>query len=575
MSNLSLGGLATGMDTASIIDQLVALERRPIYNYQNEISELEQTKGAWRDINTRLDNLESKISDLKLSSTYTSRTTSTSDSEIATATASNSAIEGSYDIVVKQTAKAQRILGTKMSDDSVALNTLTGLGSLPAESEIMVNGEVILVSNTDTLNDLVTKINNSDTGVKASNVDNHLVLESKETGIDNEIGLIDANSLLENLGVITAGDNDKTIQSNNLKVTNANTALGFSGSFQIDLMESDGTVSSTGEITVGETATLNDIKSQIDGIANMSATVVDEGNGYFSLQVNSSVIDSSVIISNTGSDNKLLKDLSFGNRAYANQYQVASDAIIEVNGITDITSSTNSFSDVVEGVTFNINSNTAIDSTATISVSKDKDKTVSTVQSFVDQYNSLMSFIDKKTSYDSDTKTASILQGDGTIMRLEMRLRELVTNKVNSNSDYTTLSSVGISIDRHGVMSLDSNVLKEALDVAPDDVKNLFKAESDVEGYDGMATRIDSYVDQLLQLNTGLIPRRLDFYDDRIEGLNEDIEDVERRVEMVRKRYTAQFTAMEKAISKMQQQQNWMMSQLQSLSGGNTSSSLS
>ncbi len=575
MSNLSLGGLVTGMDTASIIDQLVALEQRPIYNYQIEISELEQTKGAWRDVNSRLSNLESKISDLKLSSTFTSRKTSTSDSEIATATASNSAIEGSYDIVVKQTAKAQRILGAKMSDDSVALNTLTGMASLPADSEIMVNGKDIIVANTDTLNDLVTKINNGETGVKASNVDNHLVLESEETGIGHEIGLIDDNSLLENLGVLTAGDNDKTIQSNKLKVTDANTALGFSGSFQLDLMESDGTVSSTGEITVDETTTLNDIKAQIDGITNMSAAVVDEGNGYFSLQVNSSVIDSSVKISNTGSDNKLLKNLSFGNRAYANQHQAASDAIIEVNGITDITSSTNSFSDVVEGVTFNIEPNTAIDSTATISVSKDKDKTVSTVQKFVDQYNSLMSFIDKKTSYDSDTKTASVLQGDGTIMRLEMRLRELVTNKVNSNSDYTTLSSVGISIDRHGVMSLDSNMLKEALDVAPDDVKNLFKAESDVEGYDGMATRLDSYVDQLLQSNTGLIPRRLDLFDDRIEGLNEEIEDVGRRVEMVRKRYTAQFAAMEEAISKMQQQQSWMMSQLQGLSGGSTSSSLS
>ena len=572
MSDLSLGGLITGMDTASIIDQLVALEQRPIYNYQTEISELEQTKGAWRDINTRLSNLESKISDLKLSSTFTSRMTSSSDSEIATATANNSAIEGSYDIIVNQTAKAQRILGAKMLDDSVALNTLTGMASLPAESEIMVNGEAIIVSNTDTLNDLVTKINNSETGVKASNVDNHLVLESKETGIGNEIGLIDDNSLLENLGVITAGDNDKTIQSNKLKVTDANTALGFSGSFQLDLMESNGTVSSTGEIIVDKTTTLNDIKAQVDGITNMSATVVDQGNGYFSLQVNSSVIDSSVKISNTGSDNKLLKDLSFGNRAYANQYQAASDAKIAINGITNITSSTNSFSGVVEGVIFNIDPNTTINSTATISVSKDKEKTVSTVQNFVDQYNSLMSFIDKKTAYDAETKKASVLQGDGTIMRLETRLRELVTNKVNSNSNYTTLSSVGISIDREGVMSLDSNVLKEALDVAPDDVKNLFKAESAVEGYNGMATRLGSYVDQLLQSNTGLIPRRLDFFDDRIEGLNEEIEDVGRRVEMVRKRYTAQFTAMEVAISKMQQQQSWMMSQLQGLSGGSTSS---
>ena len=76
MADLSLGGLATGMDTDSIINQLVQLEQRPIYNYQQEISELEQTKGAWRDINSRLDHLENKLTDLKLSSTYNSRTAS-------------------------------------------------------------------------------------------------------------------------------------------------------------------------------------------------------------------------------------------------------------------------------------------------------------------------------------------------------------------------------------------------------------------------------------------------------------------------------------------------------------------
>jgi flagellar hook-associated protein 2 len=121
-------------------------------------------------------------------------------------------------------------------------------------------------------------------------------------------------------------------------------------------------------------------------------------------------------------------------------------------------------------------------------------------------------------------------------------------------------------------MSFDSSKFTEALENSSEEVANLFKAESESEGYDGMAVRMDSYLDQLMQSNTGLIPRRLDFYDNRIDSLNDDIEDVQRRVEMTRQRYVEQFAAMEEAISEMQSQQNWMMSQLQNMGGSNVNS---
>jgi flagellar hook-associated protein 2 len=255
------------------------------------------------------------------------------------------------------------------------------------------------------------------------------------------------------------------------------------------------------------------------------------------------------------------------------ELQAASDAEIDINGITGITSSTNTFSEAVEGVTFNIDPEADIDSTATVSVEKDTGKATKAVQAFVDQYNSVMNFIDSKSGYDSETEKAGILQGDGTIMRLQMRLRELVTSKIKNTGSYQSLGSIGIEIDRDGVMSLDSSKLTDALDNSPEETVNLFQAESDSEGYDGMAVRMDSYLDQVLQSNTGLIPRRLDFYDSRIDGLNDNIEDVQRRVEMTRQRYVDQFAAMEEAISEMQSQQSWMFSQLQSM-GGSTSSSM-
>lgn len=560
---MQLDGLATGMDTTSIINKLVQIEKMPIYNYQNEISEIKQTKGAWRDVNSRLDKLEDKTYDLKLSSTFNSRSSSSSNEDVVTASASNSADETNYSVIVNNVASTQRISGNRLDDSGTAIKDLTGFGSIAAENNIQINGTDITINDSDALSDISNKINDADAGVNASIVDNHLVLESTDTGEKNQIALVDDNDLFKSLGVLQTGDNDGSLSTNLLEVQDADTALGLTGSFQIDVEGGTG----TGEITVDETTTLNQIKAQIDGLGgDLSASVTDQGNGYFSLSINSSTAGSDIKLSNTGTEN-ILANLAFGNRSYQNELQTAEDANIDINGITGITSSTNTFSEAVEGVTFNINSEAEVNSTATISVSKDTGKATKAIQAFVDQYNSAMSFLDGKTDYDEETEKSSVLQGDSTAMRLQTRLRSLVSAKVKDNGDFKTLSSVGIEIDRDGVMSFDKSKLTEALDQSPEEVMSIFKAESDTDGFDGMAVRMDSYLDQLLQSNTGLIPKRLDFYDNRIDSLNDDIEDVERKVEMTRERYVEQFATMESAISEMNQQMSWMQSQISSLAG--------
>ncbi len=567
MSGLSFGGLATGMDTESIINQLVQLEQLPIYNYKEEISELEQLQGAWRDVNGRLDRLEDRVSDLKFDKTYNSRSSSSSDNSVATATATSEAIEADYNITVNNVATSQRISGSRMDDSAAAIKDLTGFDSIPTESRIQINGSEIAINDTDTLSDITNKINDADAGVNASIVDNHLILESTETGEINKIALVDDNDLFERLGILQSGSDDGVLSTNPLEVSDADSELGFTGSFRLKVLNESGTTESLGEITVDETMTLNDIKAEIDGISNLSASVIEDGNGNFSLEVTSSVANSSIKLANTGSDNNILEKLNFGNRSISNELESAQNAEIEINGITGITNSSNEFTDAVNGVTFNIDPDAADGSAATVSVSKDTAKTTEAVQAFVDQYNSVMSFIDDKTYYDADKEKGGILQGDGTAMRLQMRLREFATSRVKETGDYQSLHSMGIEVDRHGVMTLDNSKFTEALENSPEEVMNLFNAESDDDGYDGMAVRMDSYLDQLMQTNTGLIPRRLDLYDDQIEDLNDDIEDVERRVEMTRERYVQQFTAMEEAISQMQSQQSWMMSQLQGMGG--------
>lgn len=444
MSNLSLGGLSSGMDTQAIIDQLVAIERKPIYRAQEEISELKAEKDAWRDINSRLDSLANKLTDLKLSATYNSNTTSSSNESIATASTDNTAVEATYNLDITNLAKVHRVSSDKQTDSTSDLNY---------NGDIGINGKLITIEETDSLNDIMNKINETaDLGAKATIIDNNLVIESSVSGTANEMTFTDNSNILEDIGIL---DSTKNIK---------------------------------------------------------------------------------------------------------NELQTAQDASLSINGVT-VSSSTNNISEAVNGVDFNIKDS----GTAEITVKKDTQKTTTAIQSFVDQYNSVMNFIDSKVAYDSETNKAGVLQGNNTLLRLQSNLRRMVSDTVNTSSNYDQLAIVGISIDRDGVMSFDSSKLKEALEDSPQDVINLFKAEKDDEGFNGVATRLDSYVDQLIQSGTGTIPRQLDYYDDRVENLNEDIEDYERQIEQIRDRYTQQFTAMEKAISEMQSQQSWMMSQLTSL----------
>lgn len=448
---ISLGGLASGMDTEAIVEQLVALEKRPIYRYESEISQLEKQKSSWRDINSRISSLGDKLTDLKFSSTYNSRKAASSNEAVATATASNDAAEANYDLEVTQLAQAERAASTTDLADST-----TDLASVGA-GKISIRGTEIDIQADYSLNDIRDEINNTqDLGAKATIIDNNLVIESTETGTENSLDLKDVNgSVLADLGVNT--------------------------------------------IAGGE----------------------------------------------------------------------AKNAQLSINGI-DVESQSNTIDQAVAGMKFELIET----GNSTIEVAKDTEKAEKAVQDFVDQYNSVMDFIDSKSNYNSETEEGAVLQGDSTLMRVQSRLRQSIMDSVETGGELSHISQIGISIDRDGTMSLDSDQLNEALTKDSTAVADFFNAESSEAGYTGMANRLDGYIDQLIKSNTGLIPSRMDSFDQRIDNLNDDIADVEESVEMTRERYTQQFTAMETALAEMQQQSSWMQSQLSSLGSQNLSSML-
>ncbi len=197
----SISGLATGNDWNSTIDQLMAVERKPITAWVNRQNQYTRDKDAWKDINSRLLSLKTKSEALTESSLWQGRTATSSDTSVFTATADNTATAGTYDLKVKQLALAQQVRSAQQAD----------AWTVGADSSFTLNGKLISVTAGQTLAQVASAINSADYAdgdeVSATVVDNHLILKAAEPGSANTLTLSDTSgTLMTDLNVISAPD---------------------------------------------------------------------------------------------------------------------------------------------------------------------------------------------------------------------------------------------------------------------------------------------------------------------------------------------------------------------------------
>ncbi|MGO0121830.1 flagellar filament capping protein FliD [Desulfothermobacter acidiphilus] len=202
MADMRIVGIFSGLDTQSIIDKLMALERKPIVLLQQKEAKLEQQKVTWQKIGQDLNALNVALFNLTLSSTFMDKAGVSSNTSILTAQALNTAQLGTYNITVTQIAQAQSVASNAYTDPTVALN-LSGT--------FQINGKSITVAATDSLNSIRDKINAAGAGVTATVVlqqtgSYRLVITSQTTGSAGAISFVDdaTTKVLQSLGILTS-----------------------------------------------------------------------------------------------------------------------------------------------------------------------------------------------------------------------------------------------------------------------------------------------------------------------------------------------------------------------------------
>lgn len=178
---------------------------------------------------------------------------------------------------------------------------------------------------------------------------------------------------------------------------------------------------------------------------------------------------------------------TLGNGKNLTQTAAAQNATLKVDGV-EISKTTNTVTDVIQGVTLNLVKQSAANSATTLTVTRDTAAVKSAVEAFVKAYNDINKTVKDLTAYDPATKQSAILQGDASALSIVSQIRRTLNAPITGLSgSYTLLSQVGVSFQSDGTLALDSTKLQTAIDTNFNDIAGLFanqgKSSSSLVGY--------------------------------------------------------------------------------------------
>jgi len=312
----------------------------------------------------------------------------------------------------------------------------------------------------------------------------------------------------------------------------ANTAVGQSGTLSIQV--GSGTPAS---INIAGSDTLDQIASKINGAgARVSASVFYDGSAY-RLQV--SGLD-------TGKDNALTftqTGLDLGLNVAANTVQKAQNSIVNIDGF-DVQRSTNQVVGAIQGVTLALTATTT--SPVDVTVASDSKGLATKIQSLVTAYNSVLSKINTAAGKGSTKAANSELASDSTLRGITNRLSTALQT-INGSSKYNTLGSVGLSLQRDGTLSLDTNKLNAAVTADAGAVTALFAGTG--AGNTGVMGTISSTIKAYNQTGTGLLTQHQSDLQSRVRTMTDSVNREQDRLDRYQALLQKQFAAMDTSVT--------------------------
>lgn len=208
---LRIVGMATGLDVDGIIQKMVRPQQLRISNEKIKLQQIQWKQEAYRDIIKDIKGFQDEFFNVAKSASMVNRadnysvyTTESDDPNIATAFASSSAIEGSYEINVTNLAKQAEIKSREeitVGTDKAKAKLTTKLSEIgvTADGTIEINGKPISISKDDTLLSFTNKVRNGTEGkVNAvyDEISGNIFFRTSGTGTDSKIEITDSSNII-------------------------------------------------------------------------------------------------------------------------------------------------------------------------------------------------------------------------------------------------------------------------------------------------------------------------------------------------------------------------------------------
>ncbi len=320
--------------------------------------------------------------------------------------------------------------------------------------------------------------------------------------------------------------------------------------------------SSEVSVAVSATDTLADVASKLNAAnAGVTATVISDGSGQRLMVRSSSTGESKgfrIQVDETTPDgnpdaglSRLTFDPAGGAVGMASTANLASaqygqDAKATINNV-EVRSTSNTFTDTVPGLQLTVTRLTS--QPVDISVTTDTSAMTKSVQSFVDAYNALNSFIAQNTTYDTEAKQATLLQGDQTAVGIQNMLRTLV-GSITTGGSYQRLSEIGIAVQRDGSLAVDSTKLSGALASNLSGVANLFTSRSGTDQTNGFGVKLKAFMTGILSSTGSIATRTTALKTDQSQNTAAQ-DKVNLRATNLQDRLQKQYTALDTQMSQL------------------------
>lgn len=220
MAGMRLTGLMSGIDTESIIQQLVEARKTKVDTVKKDQIRLNYKQEAWKSMNKKLKSLQSTIGNMRFSTSYAKMATEVSDDSVVSVITGENAVAGVQSLQVKYLAKTGYLTGKELKssgDDYTALTKLSelnpsiGSGTITVES---ASGKAdITVSGDTTISDVLTQLKNAGLNANFDAKNQRFFISAKESGEDNDFSITasDANgqAALEAMGIAVNLNSDK------------------------------------------------------------------------------------------------------------------------------------------------------------------------------------------------------------------------------------------------------------------------------------------------------------------------------------------------------------------------------